>query len=290
MQISSVVSRPITVALPGHGVFFAESVHASRFDMEWRSDPFHKIVHVLKGATVHATRTPARELALDAGSLVIIPAGIPHRLQDREPAILLLLCLDKEFVGADAEMAALWQALLRSNQPVFRPGPWGRQRLENLWRHAILEQTRAQPGMAVALKAAAAQILVQISRMSSEKGAGDVERRVASVLREMEESFFEEWTLDRAAARAGISRRTLSGHFRRLAGQSFLERLLELRLGHASWLLRQGHHSIVGAAFSSGYRDLSHFYRLFRQRYGMTPKAWMNQRLKPKAGRAVMRQ
>ena len=61
-------------------------------------------------------------------------------------------------------------------------------------------------------------------------------------------------------------------------GRTFLEQLTELRLTHAARLLEENRHSIIGAAFSSGYGDLSHFYRLFRHRFGQPPRTWLEKR------------
>ena len=36
-----------------------------------------------------------------------------------------------------------------------------------------------------------------------------------------------------------------------------------------------GEHSIMGVMFSCGFNDVSHFYRMFRQRYGAAPRAWL---------------
>jgi AraC-like DNA-binding protein len=261
-------------------VFFAESVHGAEFEMRWRRDPFHKCIYVLRGVTVHVDRASAQQTILRAGTVVLIPAGLEHRLADQEPCIVLLLCLGTEFVKAEAELAELWQRLLQVQSGSIALGPWWRRRIENLFRHAVVEQTMAQPGWGIAVKAAAAQILVQLARVRSERRGGDADHRVAFVAREMEESLFDEWDLDRAAARAEMSRRAFSARFRAQTGQTFLERITELRLKHAAQLLQQGNHSIVGAAFASGYHDLSHFYRLFRGRFQMTPKAWV-QRNRP---------
>lgn len=274
------VTRPIAVSVPPQGAFFAESVHAERFQMAWRHDAFHKCIYVLKGAVVCETRSPGQRTVLRAGSVAAISAGHHHRLQDREPSTLLLLCLGRDWLDADAELAAVWTSLLRPRKNGLHPSDWVQARVNNLWRHAILEQSIAQPACQVVLRAVAAQILVQFSRVRVEKTVDDAARRVAAVGREIEDSFFDEWNLDRAAARAEMSRRAFSERFRVHAGKSFLEQLTELRLNHAARLLARGHHSIVGAAFSSGYSDLSHFYRLFRQRYGMTPKTWSERHVK----------
>jgi len=98
--------------------------------------------------------------------------------------------------------------------------------------------------------------------------------RVAAVAREMEVSFYEEWNQDRAAIRAGVSRRHFSMLFRKPCGRTFWERLTDLRLIHATQLLRKGDHSVTGAVFACGFGDVSQFYRLFRAHYGLPPKQW----------------
>jgi AraC-like DNA-binding protein len=78
------------------------------------------------------------------------------------------------------------------------------------------------------------------------------------------------------AAAFGISVRTLHLRFRE-AGCSFGEWLLEGRLelcGKALADTRQAGHTISEIAFACGFRDLSHFNRSFRARFGVTPGAW----------------
>lgn len=274
MPPTTPVALPIAVSLPRRGVFFAESVHDPRFEMAWRSDPFHKCIYVLHGATALKERSIPRERLLARRSLVAIPAGTEHRLCDAEPSALLLLCLARDFVDSDREMASLWHAISRANDRIYRLSQGWQHRLENLWRQAIFEQTAEQLGCRVAVKSMAAQVLLHLARLPANKSHDDVEKRIEFVIREMAESFFDGWNLDRAAARAEMSRRAFSAHFHQHTGQTFLKRLTELRLNHAAQLLRDGESSVIGAAFSSGYQDLSHFYRLFRQRYGIAPKAW----------------
>jgi len=122
------------------------------------------------------------------------------------------------------------------------------------------------------------RLLVTLARLPAEMPADLATRRVANVVRELAETFYEPWSLDRACARAGMSRRHFSKLFRVQAGRTFLEHLTELRLVHAAKLLEESRHSIIGAAFSSGYSDLSHFYRLFRARFGHPPRTWLEKR------------
>ena len=69
----------------------------------------------------------------------------------------------------------------------------------------------------------------------------------------------------------GLSRRRFTQLFRELAGESWQKRVSSLRMRYAADLLRSTSISIRSIAFECGYRDLSHFYRVFKQTHGMSP-------------------
>ncbi len=272
------VSRPIAVTLPAHGVAFAESVHGPRFRMAERADAFHKLIYVLQGKIAFAATASAKPLHAATGATLCVNAGVSHRIADTEPPTLLLLCFNREFLTRDPERERLWTKLTSGQDVALRPGGLGGPRFEGLWRAGIAEQAGNQPGREVALRAAAENILVALARVPADSPADQTNQRVAAVARELTETFYEPWSLERACARAGMSRRHFSKLFRELTGRTFLEQLTELRLTHAAALLQANRHSIIGAAFSSGYGDLSHFYRLFRARFGHPPRAWLEKR------------
>ncbi len=278
------VSSPIAVTLPGSGLIFAESVHSPEFRMTDRVDAFHKILYVLQGRVEFVEEGQAEPRPAGKGSALCVNAGVLHRLNDTEPSTLLLLCFTREFLGRDTDLERLWKRLTRGTGSALQPGgAWG-TRFEALWRSGVVEQTGSLPGREVALRATAEILFVTLARLPAELPADLAGRRVASVVRELAESFYEPWNLDRACARAGISRRHFSDLFRRQTGRTFLGYLTELRLTHAARLLDENRHSIIGAAFSSGYGDLSHFYRLFRTRFGHPPRAWLEKRKRKSAG------
>lgn len=267
------VSRPLSVTLPSSGVYFAESVHAQDFSMAARADPYHKLLYVYRGRLRYEEAGRSAE-AVPAGGLVVVPGHVRHRLVDEEPSTLLLLCLADTWLRRETELAALWRGWTAARQRhVAVSGPQ-RRHVENCWRHALGEQAQERPGRVLALRALALQVFVQLARLPNVASADDTRARVALVAREIQGTFFERWTLDGAAARAGISRRHFSTHFRAATGRTFWAYLTELRLAHAAELLRRGEHSVTGVIFACGFGDVSQFYRLFRARFGQTPKAW----------------
>lgn len=267
------VLRPILVRLPPAGVAFAESVHGPGFRMAERADAFHKLIYVLQGRVELRPTEAGRPLDAHAGTVLCVAAGVRHRIADREPPTLLLLCFAPAVLERDAPLERLWASLTPGRAAVWA-GAWG-SRFEGLWRAGIAEQAGDRPGRDVALRAAAANILVAVARAPADVPADAASRRVAVVVRELAHTFYEPWSLERACRRAGMSRRHFSKLFRDQTGKTFLDHLTALRLEHAAALLRENRHSIVGAAFSCGYGDLSHFYRLFKAHFGEPPRTWL---------------
>jgi len=276
-------SRPLAITLPPAGVLFAESVHTGDFHMALRTDPFHKLLYVLRGRiSCHEAHRPPEEAG--SGSLLVIPAGTEHQLKDEQSSTLLLLCLGRFFLRTDPELPALWQELARRDERRITLSRPTQHQIESSWRRAMLERVHRRPGSVTTGRAIAAQLLVTLARLPVRKPATAPLTRVAAVVREMDVTFYDEWNLDRAATRAGMSRRHFSLLFRRVTGRTFWDQLTDLRLTHAAQLLKQGGHSVTGVVFSCGFGDVSQFYRLFRARFGLPPRAWAGQPQRRKPG------
>ncbi|WP_037504834.1 helix-turn-helix transcriptional regulator [Sphingomonas astaxanthinifaciens] len=80
-------------------------------------------------------------------------------------------------------------------------------------------------------------------------------------------------SLDQLEALAGTDRWSLTRDFRALLGTSPYRYLVYRRLGRAKALLRQGQ-SLAAAAHDAGFSDQSHFCRVFKAAFGLTPRAW----------------
>jgi len=141
----------------------------------------------------------------------------------------------------------------------------------------LLAEERLQAPCADVLQISIVQrILVELARWpaSSESSPPESRQRVHMCVREMERGFWREQDIDSVARRAGLSRRRFTQIFRELEGESWHARLTRLRLAHAARLLRTTNLSVRAVAFESGYADLSHFYRAFRDMHEAPPAAF----------------
>jgi AraC-like DNA-binding protein len=144
-----------------------------------------------------------------------------------------------------------------------------------------IEQSRLAVGGAAFTVGLAWRLLGLVWRAAAEGDASEVigsglsRARVAEYARGLAGTFYRETSIDAAAARLGLGRRRFTTLFREETGRTWLRAVRELRLEHARRLLRETERSVVAVAFESGFTDLSHFHRVFRESTGgVSPEAW----------------
>ncbi len=85
---------------------------------------------------------------------------------------------------------------------------------------------------------------------------------------------YKDASLSRFSEDCGLDIYTLSRLIKRFTGRSFLDLLQEKRLSHASYLLLHTSLTVDDVSLSVGYDNTSYFHRLFRSRFGMTPRSY----------------
>lgn len=85
-------------------------------------------------------------------------------------------------------------------------------------------------------------------------------------------------TLVSVAAHFNFHPNTVSGMIKRETGKSFGDTLREIRMQRALGLLETRTLSIAQIAQLCGYENPSNFYRVFKDSFGMTPRAYMARR------------
>jgi LacI family transcriptional regulator len=81
----------------------------------------------------------------------------------------------------------------------------------------------------------------------------------------------ERLDVDRVAAEAGCSRRTLERHMRRDTGRSVHAEIRRVQFERAARLLVETDRKVLSVALDCGFSDLSPFLRQFRRIFGLTP-------------------
>jgi len=98
---------------------------------------------------------------------------------------------------------------------------------------------------------------------------------VADALEYIQNNFFRgNLSVDDVVANGEVPRRSLERAFRGEFGRTILHEILRVRVNHAQKLLETTSRSITDIASRSGFASLNHFYRVFRDRTGLTPRAF----------------
>ncbi|MFP4383612.1 MAG: helix-turn-helix transcriptional regulator [Spirochaetia bacterium] len=84
-------------------------------------------------------------------------------------------------------------------------------------------------------------------------------------------------TLQEIALAVGINSNKLKCGFKQVFGTTVFGFLRNIRLEQARILLQEGDSSVTDVALQVGYNSLSHFARLFKQTYRLSPYAFMKQ-------------
>lgn len=107
-----------------------------------------------------------------------------------------------------------------------------------------------------------------------EKRPGRARERIKQVLGYIEEHYGEEFDISQAAGMCFYSQSHFMKYFKQYTGQPFVSYLNDYRLSRAGGFLRTTGDTVTEIAVRCGFDNLSYFNRLFRRKYGMTPKEY----------------
>lgn len=87
-------------------------------------------------------------------------------------------------------------------------------------------------------------------------------------------NYNRDFSIDHLAQHIGMNRSSLCTMFKRHMGETIIEHLQKHRIEIAKYLLTSTTESISACCYSSGFNDVPHFNRTFRQKVGMTPSEY----------------
>lgn len=230
-------------------------------------------LHLLRSGSVQLLGPGRRQCTLSEPSIVFLARPARHELCAPEGARADLLSAAIDF-GAGDENPLLQGMALRlplSDIPDMAA----------LFSVLLDEAASRRCGHAAVLDRLVEVLIVKLLRLAIERRlmdrgviAGLSDPRLARALTAMHAAPQTEWTLERMAARAGMSRSRFAEHFSAVMGVPAAEYLKRWRIGLAKRMLREGH-PVKQVALEVGYGSSASFGRAFSQIEGVAPTVWL---------------
>jgi AraC family transcriptional regulator len=252
------------------GGLYLESCHAA-----FASHPSHfhttpSIALLLRGA-LEVTFASGRRLEADAGAAsgaLVLPAGPPHRGRaGRDGARVLFVIPGADRVAMMGSAAA---------EVLADPTWWRGPRVGMIARGLARELTVADDSAALAIEGLTLELvaaLVRRRRGVARPGSPPAWlRRVREALDDRYGA--RELRIADLSAIAGVDPAHLARAFRTHYGTTAGAYLRETRVRHAADALARSSTPLSRIALDVGFADQSHFTRVFRAAYGVTPQRW----------------
>lgn len=149
--------------------------------------------------------------------------------------------------------------------------------VENLLENLIGTLIDHQPGMNTINQTTMGLLLMNLSRFADNVGSSarssEAQNTILSVLRYVDREY-RDGTLETIAGELGYTTYHLSRLLKEHTGQNFKELLQKRKLQQAVYLLENTTLSADRIMEEIGYENSSYFYKIFRARYGCSPKEY----------------
>lgn len=274
--------------------------------------------HLVTAGACHARLTHGEPVELEAGDVILFPAGDRHVLAAAGRASLHMKPMEITgesldelltrgqvepfeqgkrgsetrivcgFLACDSQLA---QPIIRSLPRLLHISLVGKGNAE--WvrssiQFSVAESAARKPGSALVLARLAevlfAEALRQYMERVPEGKAGWLgalkDRYVGRALALLHEKPAQQWTVDELARNVGLSRSALSERFNALLGKAPMQYLARWRISLAASKLRHGDASMLDIAGAVGYESEAAFNRAFKREYGVPPAKWRRSQLR----------
>jgi AraC-like DNA-binding protein len=101
--------------------------------------------------------------------------------------------------------------------------------------------------------------------------------RISKVFAYIVDHFHNKISLNEAAKRIGMTPNAFCKYFKRITRKTFMETVIDYRINFATQQLIETDKSVADICFDCGFRDVSHFYKMFASRKEVSPLNYRKQ-------------
>ena len=107
-----------------------------------------------------------------------------------------------------------------------------------------------------------------------------MDQRMEKILSFLANHYKENIDLNEISSIVAMNSSSFCRYFKERSGKTFMEYLLDLRIGHACKLLIENKIDITQISIECGFNTITHFNRIFKRNTGLTPSEYKKQFLK----------
>ncbi len=241
----------------------------------FEEDKHSGVLHFVKAGKVTLQSEQGHSVILNPSAVIFIPDGIKHQLKVKQNHEVELVC-------ASIKIPNQQRLLLTEHLPKFLcVNAEDDPDLSDIARRIFDEAFSTRHGRQIMIDRLCDMFVVQILRHVIHHGivdlgmlSGSAHPRLSQLMQAIGERPQHPWSVEEMARQVAMSRSKFAEQFKETVGLAPMEYLTELRLGKArELLLKQTPVSIV--ANDVGYESASSLARVFKKRFGVTPKQWI---------------
>ena len=237
-----------------------------------------EMIYMCAGSTVHFMN--GERLCLETGELLLLG---PNTVQEIHPAgegAIAVNFFDRSLAMLGAEQTPLRQFILDSlclgpqSSHYFHFKVADVLPIQNLIENMLWTLVFGAPNKRQINQTTLGLLFLQLLNYSDRIACpGDMLEEMVRLYRYIDENF-RSASLSEAAQVLGYDIFHLSRQIRKKTGKTFLQLVQEKRLLQAAFLLKNTALKVEDVSREVGYENTSHFHRLFKGRFGCTPKIY----------------
>jgi AraC-like DNA-binding protein len=263
----------------------------SKFDKRGFAAPFHfhpelELTCITQGK---GKRFVGNNMSgFDENDLVLMGSKLPHCWKlnpaEKQKAGSIVFQFHYDFLGKDffelPEMEQIKKLLKRSDGGIEFGG-----KIREFVRETLmlaLEQKSEFKKLMLILEILSNLSVAKESVLLNKKNSASLQtdynqERINNAFAYIVENFHDEISLNKASKTIGMTPNAFCKYFKTITRRTFMETVIDYRINYATQQLIETDKSIADVCFESGFRDMSHFYKMFSLRMKVSPLNYRKQ-------------
>ncbi len=261
-------------------------VHTRFASFPEHSHNYIEIIYMYSGSTTHIVNS-GEEIVLKQGEFLMLNQHASHRIKkaDEKDIAVNIIILPKffdmalELTGRDNILASfLVNGLKIKDEGLsflhFKASDnIALQKNTEALILSFLEGNNDTRTLRLSLGLVLLQLLGNAETLNIKDNGGSMKFITAQAL-QLIETDCRTATIDEIAKKNSVTSAYVSKAVKKITGKTFKDILIDKRLGKAEELLLSTNLSVTDICIAVGYDNTSHFYRLFNNRFGMSPSCY----------------